>query len=81
VNAAKNADDMATRILGSIAQDVLERYNDTDKENLRQGLEACLLLTDSKCNVPNPLQKEFGATQLTLGQYLIVLHEKEQQHD
>jgi hypothetical protein len=68
---ATSADDVANNFLGSIAQDIVERYNDTDKQNLREGLEACLLMTDSRCNVPDPLQKEFGATQLTLGQYLL----------
>src|ERR1017187_6441793 len=56
-----SADAIASQFLGSIAQDIVERYNDTDKKNLRQALEACLLMTDSKCNVPDPLQKEFDA--------------------
>jgi len=66
-----SADDVANNFLGSIAQDVAERYNDTDKDNLRQALESCLLLTDTKCNVPDPLQNEFNAKQLTLGQFLL----------
>lgn len=49
----------------------MERFDSTSKDNLREALQACLLMTDSKCNVPDPLQKEFGATQLTLGQYLL----------
>jgi hypothetical protein len=69
--AAGSADTIATNFLSAIAQDIVERYNDTDKNNLRQGLEACLLLTESKCNVPDPLQQEFDAKQLTLGQYLL----------
>lgn len=69
------ADDVADSFLGSIAQDIVERFDDTNKQNLREGLEACLLMTDSKCNVPDPLQKEFGATQLTLGQYLLKKHQ------
>jgi hypothetical protein len=64
------AEAVATNFLGSIAQDIVERFNDTDKENLKQALETCLLLTDTKCNVPDPLQKDLGAKQLTLGQYL-----------
>jgi hypothetical protein len=66
-----NAEDVATNFLGSIAQDIVERYESTDKDNLRQALEACLLLTDTRCNVPDPLQKEFDAKQLTLGQYVL----------
>ena len=68
---SSTAEDVATNFLGSIAQDFLERYESTDKDNLRQALEACLVLTDGKCNVPDPLQKEFDAKQLTLGQYLL----------
>lgn len=73
---AKDADEIASRFLSSIAQDIVERYNDADKENLRQGLEACLFLTDSKCNVPTPLQKELDAKQVTLGQYLFARHQQ-----
>lgn len=70
------ADEVATNFLGSIAEDVVERFNDTNLDNLRQGLESCLLLTDSKCNVPDPLQKEFDAKELTLGQYLLKKHQQ-----
>lgn len=67
---ATTAEAVATNFLGSIAQDILERFEDTDKENMKQALETCLLLTDTKCNVPERLQKEVGAAQLTLSQYL-----------
>jgi hypothetical protein len=70
LGAAQTAEAMATQFLGSIAGDIAERFNDTDRENMKQALETCLLLTDTKCNVPERLQKEVGATQLTLGQYL-----------
>jgi len=66
-----SADDVADNFLGSVAQDIVERWNDTNQDNLRQALQSCLLLTDTKCNVPDSLQKEFGAKQLTLGQYLM----------
>jgi len=72
----KTSDEVSANFLGAIAQDIVERYNDTDKDNLRQALQACLLLTDSKCNVPNPLQKELEAKQLTLGRYLLMQHQK-----
>jgi hypothetical protein len=67
----KSADVVADEFLVSITQDILERFDSTNKENLREALEACLLMTDSKCNVPDPLQKEFGTKQLTLGQWIL----------
>ena len=76
---AKTADEVATSFLGSIAKDVVDNYNETDRESLKQALEACLFLTDSKCNVPDPWQKEFNAKQLSLGQYLIIQHERGKQ--
>jgi hypothetical protein len=71
VAVSMHADDVADNFLAAIASDIVERFNQTDKDNLKQALEACLLLTDSKCNVPDPLQKELDAKQLTLGQYLL----------
>jgi hypothetical protein len=65
------ADDMADNLLAAVAQDIVERFNNTAKDNVRQSLESCLFLTDSKCNVPEQLQAELGATQLSLGQYLM----------
>jgi hypothetical protein len=61
----------ATLMLGAVAADIVERYNDLGKQNLKKMLESCLLLTASTCNVPEPLQNEFNATQLTLGQFLL----------
>lgn len=69
-----SADAVATNFLASIAEDIVERFEDTNVENLRHALESCLLLTESKCNVPDPLQKEYDAKQLTLGQYLLKKH-------
>lgn len=59
-----NADAVANNFLASIAQDILERFETSNTDNLRQALESCLLMTDSKCNVLDPLQKEFGTKQL-----------------
>jgi hypothetical protein len=70
-----SADDVATDFFKSIAQDIVERFDKTSTDNLREALEACLLMTDSKCNVPDPLQKELNATQLTLGQWLLNKHQ------
>jgi hypothetical protein len=60
LGAAQTAEAMATQFLGSIAGDIAERFNDTEMENMKQALETCLLLTDTKCNVPERLQKEVG---------------------
>jgi hypothetical protein len=72
---ATSADGVASNFLSSIAQDIVERFDSTNTENLREALQSCLLMTDSKCNVPDPLQKEFNAKQLTLGQYLLKQHQ------
>jgi aspartyl aminopeptidase len=72
---ATTADGVASNFLSSIAQDIVERFDSTNTENLREALQSCLLMTDSKCNVPDPLQKEFNAKQLTLGQYLLKQHQ------
>ena len=69
--AATTADAIANNFLTPIAQDIVERFDSTSNDNLREALEACLLMTDSKCNVPDPLQAEFNAKQLTLGRYLL----------
>ena len=57
---ATTPDMVATNFVVAIAQDILERYDKTSTDNLAEGLEVCLLLTDTKCNVPDALQKEFG---------------------
>ena len=70
------SDIVADNFLKAIAQDIIERFDGTNKENLRDSLKSCLFLTDTKCNVPKPLQGEFGEKQLTLGQYML----KDQTH-
>jgi hypothetical protein len=67
---SQGAEDMANSLLAAIAADIVERWDSTDKTNMREALEACLFLTDSKCNVPTPLQAGLGEKQLTLGQYI-----------
>jgi len=68
---AMTPEDMANNFLKSIAQDIVERFDNTSKENLRASLKSCLFLTDTKCNVPQPLQEEFGEKQLSLGQFMM----------
>lgn len=70
-----SSDAVASNFLASITQDIVERFDNTNRDNLRQALESCLLMTDSKCNVPDPLLKEFGTKQLTLGQFLLKNHQ------
>jgi hypothetical protein len=73
---AMTPDLVADNFLTSIAQDIVERFDNTNKDNLRDSLKSCLFLTDTKCNVPKPLQQEFGEKQLTLGQFMM----KDQTH-
>jgi hypothetical protein len=61
----------ATDLFESIIQDVLERYDSTSLDNLRQAFESCLLFSDGECNVPEELQKEMGAQQMGLREYLL----------
>jgi hypothetical protein len=68
---AMTPEDIANNFVHSIAQDIVERFENTNKENLRDSLKSCLFLTDTKCNVPTPLQQEFGEKQLTLGQFMM----------
>jgi hypothetical protein len=56
---ATTAEEAARNFLGSIAQDIVERFEDTNEENLKQALEACLLPTETKGNGPDPLQKQW----------------------
>src|SRR5260370_2313955 len=61
---AMTPDDLANNFLKSIAQDIVERFDNTNKENLLYSLKLCLFLTDTKCNEPARLQQEYGAKQL-----------------
>jgi hypothetical protein len=66
----QTAEKVADNLLAAIASDIVERWGEADKLNMTESLEACLFLTDSKCNVPTSLQTQLGEKQLTLGQYL-----------
>jgi len=65
-----SADLISDHFLSSILQDILERFDGTAEKSVTEALETCLMLTDSKCMVPGPLQKDLGKEALTLGQYL-----------
>lgn len=65
-----SAEAVSSNFLGSIAQDIADRFDNTANDSLRQALESCLALTDFKCRVPPSLRKELDAATLTLEQYL-----------
>jgi hypothetical protein len=70
VNATKTAEEMATGFLRSLAQDITESMNSSIRTNAVEQLEACLLLTQSSCAVPETLIPELGVKTLNLSQYL-----------
>jgi hypothetical protein len=68
------ADDVALNFVKSISADIVERYADTNITNLQQSLEACLLLSESECDVPEPLQKSLGSKKITFREYVMKKH-------
>lgn len=66
----RSAEDAATLVFRSILQDVLERWNSTDRQMLIAELETCLALTESSCAVPDPLVAELKTKSINLSQYL-----------
>jgi hypothetical protein len=67
---AATADIVADDFLASIAQDVVERWNDMIRANAAENLEACLMLTQSSCKVPDPLVPELKTKIINMSQYL-----------
>jgi hypothetical protein len=70
IYASSTAEDVADNLLGSIAQDVAERWNSTSRRNNIESLEACLFLTQSTCKVPGQLESELKTKIINLSQYL-----------
>ena len=66
----KSAEEAATKLFTSMLQDVLERWNSTDRQMLIAELETCLALTESSCAVPDPLVSELKTKSINLSQYL-----------
>jgi hypothetical protein len=66
----KTAEETATTLFTSILQDVVERWNSTERRMLIGELETCLALTESSCAVPEPLVPELKAKSINLSQYL-----------
>jgi hypothetical protein len=70
IYVASTADEMADNFLASIAQDVVERWNNIVRSNAVESLEACLFLTQSSCKVPDQLEPELKTKIINLSQYL-----------
>jgi hypothetical protein len=64
------SDEIADNFLASIAQDVVERWNSTVRNNNIESLEACLFLTQSSCKVPDQLEPELKTKIINLSQFL-----------
>lgn len=63
------SDSVAANFLGSIAQDITERWKEMNRANLIESLEACLFLTQSSCKVPDVLEPELKTKVINLSQY------------
>ena len=70
IYVAPTSDEVADNFLASIAQDIVERWNDTIRANAIERLESCLFLTQSSCKVPDPLEPELKTKVINLSQYL-----------
>ena len=66
----KSAEETATKLFTSMVQDIVERWNSTDRQMLIAELETCLALTESSCAVPDPLQGELKMKSINLSQYM-----------
>lgn len=62
--------DMADDLLAAIAEDIVERWNGTVRDNAVESLQACLFLTQSSCKVPDQLESELKSKTINLSQYL-----------
>jgi hypothetical protein len=70
IYGAATSDEVADNFLSSIAQDIVERWNEMVRTNAMENLEACLFLTQSTCKVPNPLVPDLKANVINLSQYM-----------
>jgi len=70
IYGATTSDEVADNFLASIAQDVVERWNEMIRSNAIESLEACLFLTQSSCKVPDSLESELKTKVINLSQYL-----------
>jgi hypothetical protein len=65
----KTGEEAATALLASNMQDIVDRWNSTERRMLIGELEVCLALTESGCAVPEPLVPELKAKSINLSQY------------
>ena len=70
IYAGDTADVVADNFLSSIAQDIVERWNGMVRDNAVENLEACLVLTQSSCKVPDSLVTELKMKIINLSQYM-----------
>jgi hypothetical protein len=70
VYLSNTADEEADNFLASVAQDIVERWDEMVRANAIESLEACLFLTQSSCKVPGSLEKELKTKIINLSQYL-----------
>lgn len=70
IYVSATAYEAADNFLASIAQDVVERWNEMIRSNAIETLESCLFLTQSSCKVPGALTTELKANVINLSQYL-----------
>jgi hypothetical protein len=70
IYVAATSDEIADNFFAAIAQDIVERWNHTERSNAIENLEACLFLTQSSCKVPDQLEPELKTKIINLSQYL-----------
>jgi hypothetical protein len=70
IYVGKTAGDIADNFVSAVAQDIVERWASTIRNNAVETLESCLFLTQSSCAVPKPLAAELKVKVLNLSQYL-----------
>ena len=70
IYVGKTAGDIADNFVSAVAQEIVERWASTIRNNAVETLESCLFLTQSSCAVPEPLAAELKVKVLNLSQYL-----------
>lgn len=70
IYSAKTASDIADNFVSSVAQDIVERWDEMLRTNAIEMFESCLFLTQSSCAVPERLQGELKAKILNMSQYM-----------
>src|ERR1700746_4049841 len=63
------AEAAADNFLAAIAQDIVERWDGMVRANAIENLEACLMLTQPSCKVPDSLVPELKVKMINMSQY------------